>query len=85
MKIDFLNSKSQETVQWCEKVLATAVKYHLLINFHGTYKATGLAWTYPNFITQEGVLGNEYNKFAPDGMVLIMVGFRAAKAVCSNT
>jgi alpha-glucosidase len=63
VKIDFLNSESQETVQWCEKVLATAAKYHLLINFHGTYKPTGLARTHPNFITQEGVLGNEYNKF----------------------
>jgi alpha-glucosidase len=63
VKIDFLNSQSQETVEWCEKVLATAAKYHLLINFHGTYKPTGLARTYPNFITQEGVLGNENNKW----------------------
>ncbi|HEY5913934.1 MAG TPA: glycoside hydrolase family 97 catalytic domain-containing protein, partial [Verrucomicrobiae bacterium] len=63
VKIDFLNSQSQETVQWCEKVLATAAKYHLLIDFHGAYKPTGSARTYPNFITQEGVLGNEYNKF----------------------
>jgi len=62
VKIDFLNSQSQETVQWCEKVLAAAAKHHLLIDFHGTYKPTGLARTYPNFITQEGVLGNEYNK-----------------------
>jgi alpha-glucosidase len=62
VKIDFLNSQSQETVQWCEKVLAAAAKYHLLVDFHGTYKPTGLARTYPNFITQEGVLGNEYNK-----------------------
>jgi len=62
VKIDFLNSQSQETVQWCERVLTTAAKLHLLIDFHGTYKPTGLARTYPNFITQEGVLGNEYNK-----------------------
>ena len=62
VKIDFLNSQSQETVQWCEKVLATAARHHLLIDFHGTYKPTGLARTYPNFITQEGVLGNEHNK-----------------------
>jgi alpha-glucosidase len=63
VKIDFLNSQSQETAQWCEKVLATAAKYHLLINFHGAPKPTGLARTYPNYITQEGVLGNEYNKW----------------------
>jgi len=62
VKIDFINSQSQETVQWCEKVLAVAAKDHLLIDFHGTYKPTGLTRTYPNFITQEGVLGNEYDK-----------------------
>jgi alpha-glucosidase len=62
VKIDFLNSQSQEAVQWCEKVLSAAAKRHLLIDFHGTYKPTGMARTYPNFITQEGVLGNEYNK-----------------------
>jgi alpha-glucosidase len=62
VKIDFLNSQSQETVAWCEKVLVTAAQYHLLVDFHGMYKPTGLARTYPNFITQEGVLGNEYNK-----------------------
>ena len=64
VKIDFLNSQSQETVQWCEKVLSAAAKHRLLVNFHGTYKPTGLARTYPNFITQEGVLGNEYNKLS---------------------
>jgi len=62
VKIDFINSQSQEAVAWCEKVLAAAAKYRLLVDFHGTYKPTGMARTYPNFITQEGVLGNEYNK-----------------------
>ncbi len=61
-KIDFLNSDSQETVAWCEKVLKAAAQRRLMVDFHGTYKPTGLARTYPNFITQEGVLGNEYNK-----------------------
>jgi alpha-glucosidase len=62
VKIDFFNSQSQETVQWCEKVLAMAARYRLLVNFHGVYKPTGMARTYLNFITQEGVLGNEYSK-----------------------
>ena len=62
VKIDFINNQSQESVQWCEKVLAEAAKRHLLIDFHGMYKPAGMARTYPNFITQEGVLGNEYNK-----------------------
>ena len=62
LKIDFMNSDSQETVAWYEKVIATAARHRLLIDFHGAYKPTGLARTYPNYITQEGVLGNEYNK-----------------------
>lgn len=63
LKIDFIDSDTQEAVQWCEKTLALAAKYRLMVNFHGIFKPTGLARTYPNFLTQEGVLGNEYNKF----------------------
>jgi alpha-glucosidase len=61
-KIDFLNSDSQETVAWTERVIEAAARRHLLVDFHGTYKPAGLARTWPNFITQEGVLGNEYHK-----------------------
>ncbi len=64
LKIDFMNNDNQETVAWYEKVISTAARYKLLIDFHGAYKATGLNRTYPNYITQEGVLGNEYNKFS---------------------
>jgi len=62
VKVDFMNSDSQETVDWYAAGLAAAAKYHLMVDFHGAYKPTGLARTFPNFITQEGVLGNEYNK-----------------------
>ncbi|PTY07111.1 alpha-glucosidase [Opitutaceae bacterium EW11] len=66
VKIDFMNNDSQETVQWYEQVLAIAAEKRLLVDFHGAYKPTGLARTWPNFITQEGVLGNEYNKIRSD-------------------
>jgi len=62
VKVDFMNSDSQETVQWYEDVLKVAAQHKLMVDFHGAYKPTGLARTYPNFITQEGVMGNEYNK-----------------------
>ena len=62
VKIDFMNSDSQETVRWYADVLAAAAKHKLLVDLHGAYKPTGLARTWPNYITQEGVLGNEYNK-----------------------
>ena len=66
VKIDFMDSDSQEMVQWYVNTLATAAKHHLMVNFHGAYKPTGLARTYPNYITQEGVLGNEFNKINHD-------------------
>ena len=62
VKIDFMDSESQEMVRWYEETLAAAARHHLMVNFHGAYKPTGLARTYPNYIAQEGVLGNEYNK-----------------------
>ncbi len=62
VKIDFMNHDGQETVRWYADVLAAAARHQLLVNLHGAYKPTGLARTWPNFITQEGVLGNEYNK-----------------------
>lgn len=62
VKIDFMNSDSQETVRWYADVLAAAAKHHLTVDLHGAYKPTGLSRTWPNYITQEGVLGNEYNK-----------------------
>jgi alpha-glucosidase len=65
VKIDFMNHDGQETVRWYADVLAAAARYKLLVDLHGAYKPTGLARTWPNFITQEGVLGNEYNKIRP--------------------
>jgi alpha-glucosidase len=62
IKVDFFNSDSQETVQWIVELLECAARHRLMVDLHGVYKPTGLARTYPNFITQEGVLGNEYNK-----------------------
>lgn len=35
----------------------------MLVDFHGSYKPTGLYRTYPNVITFEGVYGLEHSKF----------------------
>lgn len=64
LKIDFLDREDQEMVEWVTKTLRLAAKYHLMINFHGIYPPSGVNRTWPNFITQEGILGNEYNKWS---------------------
>jgi len=67
VKIDFFqNNGSQATQRWQEELLACAAKHRLFIDFHGTYTPTGLSRTWPNLLTQEGVLGNEYAKLGRD-------------------
>jgi alpha-glucosidase len=62
VKIDFMNRDDQETVAFYQRVAAATAKRHLLLDLHGAYVPAGLQRTYPNFITQEGVMGAEWNK-----------------------
>ncbi|HEX8119069.1 MAG TPA: glycoside hydrolase family 97 catalytic domain-containing protein, partial [Pyrinomonadaceae bacterium] len=64
VKVDFMDRDDQEMVAFYHRILRTAARHHLLVDLHGAYKPTGLARTYPNYVTQEGVLGAEYNKWS---------------------
>lgn len=63
IKVDFMDRDDQQMVDFYHRLLAAAAKHKLLVNLHGAYHPTGLTRTYPNFLTQEGVLGAEYNKW----------------------
>lgn len=75
VKIDFMDSDDQEMVNWYHRIVTTAAKHHLMVDFHGAYKPDGYRRTYPNLVTREGVLGNEYNKWSlritPEHMVTL--------------
>jgi alpha-glucosidase len=62
-KIDFMDRDDQLMVDFHTRVAETAAKCKLLIDFHGTYKPTGLNRTYPNVINFEAVHGLEQLKF----------------------
>lgn len=64
IKVDFMDRDDQQMVDWFHRLLAGAAEHRLLVNLHGAYHPTGLTRTYPNFLTQEGVLGAEYNKWS---------------------
>ena len=61
IKIDFWNDDSRETMNRMEKLLQLAAKYHLLVNFHGCTRPSGLRRTYPHLVSYEGVMGGEQN------------------------
>ncbi len=64
VKIDFMARDDQYMVNFYHRCVKKAAEHHLLVDFHGGYKPTGWSRTYPNLITREGVLGNEYNKWS---------------------
>ena len=63
VKTDFLDRQDQEIVNWCERVCRAAARHGIMVNFHGSFKSTGVERTWPNMITREAVLGNEMNIF----------------------
>lgn len=67
-KIDFMDRDDQKMVEFYYKSAEMAAKYHLLVDFHGAYKPTGLQRTYPNALNFEGVYGLEQMKWA-DGSI----------------
>lgn len=63
-KVDFIDRDDQAMVRFHYETATMAAKYHLIIDFHGTYKPTGLQRTYPNVLTFEAVQGLEHMKWA---------------------
>jgi alpha-glucosidase len=62
VKVDFMDRDDQEMVNFFHHLAAATAQRHMLLDLHGAYVPAGLQRSYPNFITQEGVLGAEWNK-----------------------
>jgi alpha-glucosidase len=63
IKVDFMQRDDQKMVNFYERTAREATKRHLLVDFHGAYKPTGMERLYPNVITREGVYGMEQSKW----------------------
>ena len=65
-KIDFMDRDDAFLVSYLEETARIAADYHLVIDYHGMYKPTGLSRTYPNILNYEGVHGLECMKWEKD-------------------
>lgn len=63
-KIDFVDRDDQKAVASLYEIAEKAAQYHLLVDYHGVFKPTGLQRTYPNVVGYEGVKGLENYKWA---------------------
>lgn len=59
IKVDFWEDDSKETMTRMENLYKLAAKYHMLVNYHGCTRPSGLRRTYPHIMTQEGIYGGE--------------------------
>ncbi|MBW3596538.1 MAG: glycoside hydrolase family 97 protein [Planctomycetes bacterium] len=66
--IDFMDRDDQEMVRWYHEVAEKAARHHLTVTWHGAYKPTGMERTWPNVLSYEAVLNQEYNKWQPPGV-----------------
>ena len=64
IKVDFMDRDDQAMVDYYHRLLTKAGEHHLMVDLHGAEHPTGLIRTYPHYLTQEGVLGAEYNKWS---------------------
>lgn len=64
IKVDFMDRSDQDMVGYYHKLLSLTAKHHIMADLHGAYPPNGLVRTYPHFMTQEGVMGAEYNKWS---------------------
>lgn len=66
IKVDFIQRSDQYVVNSYEQIAKECARLELLVDFHGSFKPSGLRRVYPNVINYEGVKGSENNKWSKD-------------------
>ncbi|MBN2480217.1 MAG: glycoside hydrolase family 97 protein [Bacteroidales bacterium] len=63
IKVDFMQRDDQVAVNFYERTAREAAERKLIVDFHGSFKPTGMERMYPNVLTREGVYGLEQSKW----------------------
>ncbi len=59
IKFGFVQIGSQMWTTWLHDAVKRCAEYGLMVDIHDEYRPTGWSRTYPNLMTQEGIMGNE--------------------------
>ena len=65
VKIDFFSGDNQANMDYCQDLMESAARHHLLVNFHGAPIPRGWQRTYPHLLSTEGVYGAEWYNNVP--------------------
>ncbi len=64
LMVDFLNRDDQEMIEFTQRLLESAARHKLHIQFHGSSKFSGEQRTFPHLFNREGVLNLEFLKWS---------------------
>ena len=59
IKYGFVHVGSHKWTSWLHEAIRAAARHRLMIDVHDEYRPTGWERTYPNFMTSEGIAGDE--------------------------
>ncbi|MFR9529025.1 MAG: glycoside hydrolase family 97 catalytic domain-containing protein [Rikenellaceae bacterium] len=70
IKFGFVNVGSQEWTKWLHESVRKCAEYGMIVDVHDEYRPTGLTRTYPHWLNQEGIGGNEVMPGATHNTIL---------------
>jgi alpha-glucosidase len=80
VKFGFVHVGSFKWTTWMHEAVRKCAQYQLMVDIHDEYRPTGFSRTYPNLMTQEGILGNEGFPTATHNTILPFTRFIAGAA-----
>jgi len=83
LKFGFVQVGTQPVTAWMHEAIRKASDFKMVVDVHDEYRPTGFSRTYPNFLTQEGVRGDEESP--TNGHTLITMFTRALAGAADNT
>ncbi|MDF9799411.1 alpha-glucosidase [Catalinimonas alkaloidigena] len=80
VKYGFVHVGTHRWTNWLYDAVRKAAENQLMVNIHDEFRPTGYSRTYPNLMTQEGILGNEGMPDARHNTILPFTRFVAGAA-----
>lgn len=80
LKFGFVHVGSHRWTTWLHNAIKKCAEYNLMVDIHDEYRPTGFSRTYPNLMTQEGIMGNECMPDATHNTILPFTRFIAGAA-----
>jgi alpha-glucosidase len=83
LKFGFVQVGTQPVTAWMHEAIKKAADYKMIVDVHDEYRPTGFSRTYPNFLTQEGIRGDEESP--ANSHTLITMFTRGLAGAADNT